>query len=95
MLKTMKFALVALALAGGAMTAAIPAKAEVTVAVDPGGVAFGYEDGYWDRGRAWHTWPSHEAAVQYQTANHDHYYGYKHDRDPDKGWRENDTWWHK
>jgi hypothetical protein len=95
MLKTMKFALVALALASGSMTVAIPAKADVTVSIDPGSVAFGYEDGYWDRSHGWHAWPNHDAAVQYQTVNHDHYFGFKHDRDPDQGWRDHDTYWHK
>jgi hypothetical protein len=31
----------------------------------------------------------------YRTANHEHYYEYKHDRDPDGGWREKDTYWDK
>src|SRR5665213_1663366 len=96
---TMKLALVALSLAGGSLAVVAPANADststtiTTTTVDPGVVAFGYNDGYWDRSRAWHAWPSHGAAVQYETRYHDHYYGWKHDRDPDKGWREHDSWW--
>jgi len=97
MAKTLNVALIVLALAAGSM-AAVPTKAdEVTVtttttSVDPGVVAFGYEDGYWDRTHAWHVWPNHEAAVQYQTKYREHYYGWRHDRDNDKGWH--DAWWH-
>ena len=60
MTRTLTVALVALALAGGSIAATSSAKADsvtVTTSVDPGGVAFGYDDGYWDRSHGWHTWP--------------------------------------
>ncbi len=59
-----KTALVALALAGGSFIASHPALADnVTVAVGPaGGVAFGYSDGYWDRGHQWHAWRNADEA---------------------------------
>jgi hypothetical protein len=93
---TLKAAVATLAiLAGGSLVAGLPAHAasDVTVQVNPGGVAFGYTDGYWDQSHQWHAWENAQAADKYRTENHDHYYAYKHDRDSDKGWRENDTWW--
>jgi hypothetical protein len=64
----------------------------VTVAVSPGGVAFGYSDGYWDRDHHWHAWRNHEEAARFQAENRAHYYNYKHDRDKDHGWH-NDRYW--
>jgi hypothetical protein len=94
MRKTIKGALVAAALIGGSLVAGLPAMADnLSVAVSPGGIAFGYNDGYWDQGHAWHAWKNAEESAQFQAANRDHYYAYKHDRDSDKGWRANDTWW--
>jgi hypothetical protein len=55
--------------------------------------AFGYDDGYWDQGHAWHTWATPDAAVTFRREHHDHYYDWHHDRDADKGWREHDTYW--
>jgi hypothetical protein len=92
MTKTMTAALLALALAGGSL-AVVPAKADGVTVVTPG-IAFGYNDGYWDQGHAWHTWANSDARVTYQRDHHDHFYGWRHDRDHDLGWRERDHWWH-
>ncbi len=92
--RAIKIGLVTLALAGGSLAVGLPAKADnVTVAVDPGGIAFGYSDGYWDRAHQWHDWRDAAEAAQFRAENHDHYYDWKHDRDPDQGWRASDTWW--
>jgi hypothetical protein len=93
----MKIALIALAVGGSTLGLGLPAMADnVVVAVEPaGGIAFGYNDGYWDRARSWHAWQNREAAEQYRTANREHYYEYKHDRDPDGGWREKERYWDK
>jgi hypothetical protein len=95
MTKIMTAALVALALVGGSFAIAPTTATAADVTVSVPGVAFGYDDGYWDQGHAWHGWATPDARVQFQTANHDHYYGWKHDRDSDMGWRGNDSWWSK
>jgi hypothetical protein len=89
-----KAALVAAALAGGSLAAGLPAMADnVAVTVAPGGVAFGYSDGYWDQGHHWHVWQNKDQAARFRAENTAHYYSYKHDRDHDKGWHDNDHWW--
>ena len=93
--KVIKIGLLSFALAGTSLAAGLPAKADnVTVAVNPGGgIAFGYSDGYWDRGHQWHAWQDSNEASRWRAENRDHYYDYHHDRDPGAGWRANDTWW--
>jgi len=82
------------ALIGGSLLAGIPAMAaDVIVGVGPGGIAFGYNDGYWDRGHNWHAWRNHEEAERWRAENREHYFAWKHNRDHDKGWRESDRYW--
>jgi hypothetical protein len=91
-----KAALAAVAIVTGASLAAgVPAKADnLSVQVQPGGgVAFGYNDGYWDQGHQWHGWKNTQEQTQFRQANNTHFYAWKHDRDSDKGWRANDSWW--
>lgn len=89
-----KIALIALALSGSALTAVQPAKADhVVVAFDPGVVAFGYHDGYWDRQHAWHRWHDRREASAFREANREHYYEYRHTRDHGGGWREHERYW--
>lgn len=57
MKRTMQAVLIAAALAAPAF-APLAAKADVTVTFDSGSVAYGYNDGYWDRAHAWHPWPN-------------------------------------
>jgi hypothetical protein len=91
---TLKAALVTLALAGGATAIGAPAMADsVSVGIGGGGIAFGYSDGYWDRAHSWHAWRDENEAAKWRAANADHYYGWKHDRDHDVGWRESDRYW--
>ena len=91
----MKVALVALALAGGTLTVAMPAVAreDVNVQINPGSIAWGYSDGYWDREHQWHAWRNQRDAEWYRSHYRQHYYGHRHDRDHDEGWREADRWW--
>ncbi|HVA11791.1 MAG TPA: hypothetical protein VNF99_00940 [Stellaceae bacterium] len=70
----------------------IAARAEVTVTFNPGGIAYGYNDGYWDRDHAWHAWPDRRAAEDYRSHDAQHYDDRKHDADKDGGWR-GDNWW--
>jgi hypothetical protein len=65
----------------------------VTIGVGGGGVAFGFNDGYWDRGHQWHGWKNQEEATSFRSQNHDHYYDRKHDADKDGGWRDSDRYW--
>jgi hypothetical protein len=91
---SIKIALIALAMSGGSIIASQPALADhVVVTFDPGVVAYGYSDGYWDRYHAWHRWRRHEDMIAYREAYHDHYYEWRHDRDRDHGWHEQERWW--
>jgi hypothetical protein len=94
MRRPIKAALLTLALAGGAFAVTQPGHAQnVSVAVGPaGGIAFGYSDGYWDRGHAWHPWRNAEEAAAWRAENRAHYFEWRHDRDPGMGWRE-ERWW--
>ncbi|MBI3516887.1 MAG: hypothetical protein HY060_22885 [Proteobacteria bacterium] len=94
MSRRIKTLVLAVALLGGPLLAGAPAlAAEVTVGVGPGGIAFGYADGYWDRERNWHAWRDREEHDRWREANREHYHGWKHDRDHDHGWHEHDRYW--
>ena len=93
MRRSLKAAVVALALAGGALTLSPARAAEVGISINPGGVAFGYNDGYWDRNHRWHAWRRPSDADWYRTHYAEHYYDWRHDRDNDRGWHGNDRWW--
>lgn len=91
MKRTIQAVLIAAALAAPAF-APLAAKADVTVRFDSGSVAYGYNDGYWDRAHAWHPWPNPGAQREWRERNTAHYYNWKHDRDRDMGWHD-DHWW--
>jgi len=94
--RQIEVALIALALAGPALVAAsLPqaARADVRISIDPGAVAYGYNDGYWDRDHHWHPWPNRADADWYREHDRAHYYDRRHDRERDGGWRGNDRWW--
>ena len=61
--------------------------ADVAVTFDPGIVAYGYSDGYWTTKREWRTWDKPEYVEVYRKHPGARYYEWKHDRDPDMGWR--------
>ena len=69
----------------------IGAQAGTRIVVDFGAVAFGFEDGYWDRDHRWHDWQRREDWDHYRTAYREHAYAWRHDRDRDNGWR--DEYW--
>jgi hypothetical protein len=83
----------ALSLSAGTVAHVTPAQADVAVTFDTGTVAYGYSDGYWDRGHAWHAWPTANAASDYRSHYTEHYYDQRHDAAPAAGWRE-EHWWH-
>ena len=72
----------------------LAARADVSVTFDSGSVAYGYNDGYWDRTHAWHPWPNPASQREWRERNASHYYNWKHDRDHDMGWHE-DHWWER
>ena len=86
-------ALIAGAVALGTPAMPVAARENVTISVNPGGIAFGYSDGYWDRDHHWHRWSNQADAEWYREHYRDHYYARRHDRARDHGWREADRWW--
>ena len=83
--KTLKITALALSVIGAA---AIGTSAfAVDVIFDPGVVAYGYSDGYWTTKHEWRTWEKPEYVEVYRKYPGARYYEWKHDRDPDMGWR--------
>ena len=70
------------------MTNAPPAAAQVTFSFDEGNVAFAYNDGWWDRDHHWHRWHNAREAREYRERHREMYHEWRHDRDRDLGWRE-------
>jgi len=56
------------------------------VTLDFGNIAFGYRDGYWDRGHHWHRWRNNDEWRRYRGYHGGHYNDWNHDRDRDMGW---------
>ncbi len=77
----------ALAVAVAGATFASAQAADTVVTFDPGVVAYGYSDGYWTTKHEWRTWDKPEYVETYRKAPGARYYEYRHDRDPDMGWR--------
>ena len=93
--RTIKTAVVVLALAGGSL-AVVGSSAmadNVTIGIGSGGFAFGYSDGYWDRDHNWHGYKDQAEAERFRAENRDHYYDRKHDEEANAGWRDNERWW--
>jgi hypothetical protein len=86
MKKTLKVAALALAVMGASSFGSAYA-ADLSVTFDPGVVAYGYTDGYWTTKREWRTWEKPEYVEVYRKHPGARYYEYRHDRDPDMGWR--------
>ncbi len=87
MTKTFKAAALAVALSGVAMIGVSASAADISVQFDPGVVQYGYTDGYWSRTHEWHKWERPEHVEVYRKVPNAAYYEYRHDRDPDMGWR--------
>ena len=88
MIKSLKTAALAVALASVASFGISTGyAADIAVEFNPGVVQYGYTDGYWSRTHEWHTWDRPEHVEVYRKSPNAAYYEYKHDRDPDMGWR--------
>ncbi len=94
MKKYINGAIVALGLGGATLAMSGPASAQIGVGIHVGGigigvgfgnVAYGYRDGYWDRGHRWHNWRRGEMD-SYRNARGNRYNDWNHDRDRDHGW---------
>jgi hypothetical protein len=58
------------------------------ITVGFGDVAFGYRDGYWDRGHTWHHWRNDADFRNYRGQHARDYHDWNHDRDSDNGWHD-------
>jgi len=86
--KVLTGAIVALGLTGASLAFALPADAQpVGISINVGDVAFGYQDGYWDRAHMWHRWRNDAEMQYYIAAPGSQYNAWRHDRDADMGWR--------
>ncbi len=90
MTKTLKAAVIALALAGtsviGVTTTAHAVDAVVTF--DPGTVQYGYTDGYWTKTHEFRSWEKPEHVDVYRKVPDAQYHDWAHTRDSDQGWIE-------
>jgi hypothetical protein len=86
-MKTLKASALALAVVSAASIGASAFAADTVITFDPGVVAYGYTDGYWTTKREWRTWEKPEYVQTYRAYPSARYYEYRHDRDPDMGWR--------
>ena len=87
----LKGALVALVMAGASIGATSPVSAaNVRISIDPGVVAFGYSDGYWDHDHNWHRWRDAREARMFREQNRERYWHRRHDRERNAGWRDDD-----
>jgi hypothetical protein len=93
--RTIGIAFAALALAAVPLATVTPAAArdDARFSADPASVAFGYNDGYWDRDHQWHSWANKSDSQWYRTHYKSHYYSRRHDAAKEQGWRESDRWW--
>lgn len=57
-----------------------------TISVGFNNIAFGYRDGYWDRGHRWHRWSNDRDHRSYRRHNSSHYRDWNHDRYGGDGW---------
>jgi hypothetical protein len=87
-LKLLSGAAIVLGLAGASLATAGTAHAAILgISLDFGNVAFGYQDGYWDRAHRWHHW-RHDEMRRYRLVSGNHYNDWRHDRDRDHGWHD-------
>ncbi len=85
--KAISAAILALAISGAALaTVGTADAAGVSVNVGGAGIAFGYQDGYWDHGHHWHNWRNQNEMRTYKTASGGQFHDWKHTRDKNQGW---------
>jgi len=85
--RSLKATTLAFAVIGAVSFGSSSFAADTVVTFDPGVVAYGYSDGYWTTTHEWRTWENPGHVEVYRKAPNARYYEYRHDRDPDMGWR--------
>jgi len=85
--RTVKATALAFAVIGATSFGAASFAADTVITFDPGVVAYGYTDGYWTTKHEWRTWEKPDYVQVYRRHPSARYYEYRHDRDPDMGWR--------
>jgi hypothetical protein len=58
------------------------------IAVDLGGIAFGFRDGYWDNGHRWHRWHGSADYRRYRNQEGSHYRNRDHRHYDNDGWNQ-------
>jgi hypothetical protein len=81
---TLKLLLAASALCTAGFIGTVPAAAQPSgFSFRVGDVALGYQDGYYDQSRRWHSWRSQRERRWYSSNYRHQYRGMRHDRDHD------------
>jgi len=81
---SLKILLAAGVLSVASLATAVPAAAQPTAfSFRVGDVAVGYNDGYYDRSRRWHSWRDAREHEWYRAHYARYYRGMRHDRDRD------------
>lgn len=94
MMSNLKIALLAFTCIASSVAATTPASADnVTVTIGPGGLAFGFSDGYWDQNRHWHRWRNDYERDRFRRAYPSYYTHRRHDHVNGWGWRDDHRWW--
>jgi hypothetical protein len=65
-----------------------PGSAGGVIAVDLGGIAFGFRDGYWDNGHRWHRWNRSADYRRYRDQEGSHYRNRDHRHYDNDGWNQ-------
>lgn len=86
MKKIIHAAIIAAGLTGAclAMTST-PSMAGVSINLDFGNVAVGYQDGYWDNNHRWHQWRDANEMYRYRTKHRHNYNNWKRTGRNDRG----------
>ena len=78
MKKIVHTAIIAIGLAGASLTmTSTPSIAGVSINLDFGNVAVGYQDGYWDNSHRWHQWRNDDEMHQYRSKHRHNYNNWK------------------
>ena len=84
MKNSLKILLAAGVLCTAGLTGTVPASAQPSsFSFRVGDVAIGYQDGYYDRGRQWHSWRDGRERNWYRARYNHSYRSMRHDRDHD------------
>ena len=83
MKNSLKLLLAAGAIFGAGLVGTLPAAAQSGFSFRAGDVAFGFQDGYYDRRNQWRSWRDARERDWYRANYRDNYRGYRRDQDRD------------